>query len=248
MDLNPSDFVSINEILADVLVILDDQDNSKLTPGYYRAAVKNSLDELSFNISFLKVVNDYAMPVDLMLDIPSGCYNMQSIQIYSGTPDNVQYTENVYWRRGVQTRGKETGLTASVRGWGVTDPFFRVSVDENSLYFFSVQNGIIRLSDSCSAYDYIRLVYCGVPSMNLDDLKMVPREVRSAITLRVVEKCASALKLKDNKYRAVQVDAHQELDEFGFNGAWHQAVMRLAELDTKKHKDIILYNSSLLTH
>jgi hypothetical protein len=248
MDINPQNLLSIQEVLADVMVIMDDEDNRKLTPGFYNAQVKYALDELGFDISFLPVTNDYEIPEDLILEMPKGCFNLNSIHIFTGTPDSVGYQENVYWKKGAQTRGKETGMTSNVRGWNITDPFFRVNVSEWSLYYFSVQNGLMRLSDACSAFDYARLNYDGIPSKNLDVVKMIPPECRKAIVLWVTDKCAASLKLRDNKYRAVQVDAVAQLDEYGFNGAWHEAQMRLVRLDRKKFKDSILYNSNLLTH
>jgi hypothetical protein len=227
---------------------MDDEDNRKLTPGFYNAQVKYALDELGFDISFLPVTNDYEMPVDLILEMPSGCFNLREIHAYVGTPDAVEYTENIYWHKGMRTRGAETGQTSNVRGWNTSDPFFRVPLTETSLYYFNVQNGLIYLSDACLIFDYVRLTYDGIPSKNLDAVKMIPPECRKAIVLWVTDKCAASLKLRDNKYRAVQVDAVAQLDEYGFNGAWHEAQMRLARLDRKKFKDSILYNSNLLTH
>lgn len=248
MDLNPNNFLALNDVLADVLVMIQDEESRLLTPGYVRAQVRNCLNELGFDIPFLDVVNDYAMPVDLMLDVPAGCYNMKSIIIYTGTPDAVGYQETVYWKKNFQTRGKETGMTSDVPLYNTSDPFFRVDLWNNNLYYFNVQNGIIRLSDACSIFEYVRLLYSGIPSHNLDEMKMIPPEAREAIVLYVVEKCASSLKLKDNKYRAVQVDAAAQLDRYGMNGAWHNTITRLAKLDYKKYRDTILYNSNLLTH
>jgi len=245
MDQNLNNYLAIREIVSDVMVILDDEDNKLLTPGFYRGKVKDALDELGFDIDFLPQVNDYLLPDDLMVDIPKGCFNMQGIQIYTGTPEEVGYVENVYWRKGVQTRGQGTGVSASVNSYNVTDPFFRVRVWENELYYFSVQNGIIRLSDACANFDYVRLTYSGIPSMNLDELKMVPRECRRGITDWVTDKCAGALKMRDARYRIIQLDASRSLDEFGFYGSWHLAKQRLLKLDKKKIKDVILYNQKL---
>ncbi len=245
MDINPANFGSISEVLADVLVTLNDESQSLLTPGFYRAQVKNGLDELGFDISFLPVVNDYELPDDLIVEMPKGCFNLKQIEIYSGTPDNVGYVEQVYWKRGVQTRGAGTGYTSRVHHWNVTDPFIQVHVDEYSMYYFSVQNGNIRLSDACANYAYVRLTYDGIPSMNLDEVKMVPPEVRKALVLWVTDKCAGALKMRDAKYRVVQADAASQLDEYGLTGAWHEAKMRLRRLDSKKMRDIIEYNSKM---
>ena len=245
MDINPSNFLSIKNILADVLVMLNDESQGLLSPGYYIAAVKNGLDELGFDISFLPVTTDIILPSDLILTVPTGCFNLTQIQIYTGTPDSVQYVENVYWKKGAKTQGKGTGYTADVHAWNVTDPFMHCRVNDYSIYYFSVQNGLIMLSDACANFTYARLTYDGIPSKNLSEVRMVPPEVREALVLYVVEKCASSLKLRDNKYRIVQIDAAQQLDKYGLSGAWHEAKDRLVRLDKKKLKDVIEYNSKL---
>lgn len=245
MNINPANFISINEILSDVLVILNDEDQTLLTPGFYRAQVRNGLDELGFDISFLPITTDYEIPDDLMVDMPAGCFNLRQIHIYSGTPDNVQYVENCYWKKGRHTRGANTGMTADVHHYNVTDPFIRVSVDEYSMYYFTIQNGIIYLSDACANYDYIRLTMDGIPSRNLDDVKMVPPEVRKSLVDWVTDRCAGSLKMRDARYRIIQADAQRSLDEYGLTGSFHEAKMRLRRLDSKQMKDIIEYNSKL---
>jgi len=247
MHVNPHNLLSISEILADVLVAMNDEDQVILTPGFYRAQVKYAMDELGFDVAFLPQVVDETMPIDLKVDIPKGCYNLTDIQIYTGTPDDVGYVENVYWKKGRMTRGAGTGYTSSVHHHNISDPFFRVSVREFSKYYFTIQNGIIHLSDSCAGYPYIRMKFNGLASQHLDEVKMVPPEVRKAVVLWVIEKCASFLKSRDNRYMGVQRDAAMQLDEYGFNGAWHEAKSRLRTMDKKIFRDMILYNSSLLS-
>ena len=99
MEINPQNLLSVQEVLADVMVIMDDESNDKLTPGFYKAQVKYALDELGFDVSFSPVTDDYPMSVDLMLDMPKGCYNLRRIHLFTGTPDNVGYVENVYWKK-----------------------------------------------------------------------------------------------------------------------------------------------------
>jgi hypothetical protein len=245
MDQNPQNYFSIQEVLADVQVILNDEDNKQLTPGFYNAQVKYSLDELGFDVSFLPVVTDVELPDDLIVDMPIGCFNLNYIHLFTGTPDNILAVENVYWKKGAQTRGKDTGMTADVKGWNRTDPFFRVHLNEGSIYYFSVQTGLIRLSDACAGFDFVRLTYDGIPSKNLDVVKMVPPECRKAISEWVTVRCAGALMMRDARYRIVKLDAERSLDEYGMMGSWHEAKQRLLKLDKKKLRDVILYNAKL---
>ena len=99
------------------------------------------------------------------------------------------------------------------------------------------------LSDACSSYDYIRIVYDGIPSGELDSVRLVPPEVRKAVVLWVIEKCAGFLKFKEPAYRTVQLDAAAQLDEYGINGAWHEAKMRIKYLGKKILRDVLEYNA-----
>jgi hypothetical protein len=245
MDINPLNLLSIGNILADVLVILDDQDQSQLTPGYYKAQVKLALDELGMDYSFLSVPLDVPMPSDLIIPMPVGCFNLKQIQVYIGTPTEVGYTTNVFWKKGRQTAGKNTGYTADSHGFNVTDPFFKVIEDDYSTYYFTVNNGSIYLSDSCESFDYVKLVYDGIPSKNLSEVRMIPPECRAAIVDWVTDRCAGSLKMRDARYRIIQIDAQRHLDEFGLNGSWHLAQDRLVRLDKKQLKDSIEYLSKL---
>jgi len=246
MDINPNNFLTIQEVLADVLVNMNDEDQRLLTPGFYRIQVKYALDELGFDTMFYEVVEDEELSDDLIHKMPIGCYNLNDIKIYTGTPDNVGYVTNVYWRRNAKTRGKNTGVTANINLGNATDPFINAPFwTSGAAYWFTVQNGLIYLSDGCENHDYVRFTYNGIPSKRIDDVKMIPPETRKGIVLWTTEKCAGGLKSRDPKYRGIQVDAAAQLDEYGYNGAWHEAKMRLRELDKKKLHDILEYNAKM---
>ncbi len=255
------DLISIQEIIADVTLDLDDKEMHKLTPGWYRKQVKRAMDELSFDVPFLKIVRDFVMPDDMKIPVPKGFYNIDKIHIFSGTPDNIGYVENVYWIKGFETRGgvireneyTDAGYTANNHEHNITDPFFKVSILRQSprnAYYFNVRNGIIYLSSACSGYDYVRIVGTGVASseLDIDKIKIVPPMAFEAITLWVVERGARALKSTDNRdrrYRTIQTDASVQLDKTGYNGLWHEAKTRLRKLDTKMWRDMIEYNSKM---
>lgn len=245
MEINPNSYLPLGEVLADALVALEDADQKKLTPGFYRAQVKYALDELGFDSSFMEVPYDVILPDDLVIPIPKGCYNLKHINIYTGTPDDIQYVENVYWRRNVSTRGKGTGHTANINEGNITDPFIKAPLWSIGPYYFNVQNGQIYLSDYCESFDYARIIFNGIPSGSLDEFKFIPPFARKAIVLWVVEKCAGYLKLTDAKYRIVQLDASNQLDEYGLRGAWHQAKKRMQSIGSKRLQDVILYNQKM---
>lgn len=255
------DLISIQEVVADASLDLDDKELHKLTPGWYRKQVKRAMDELSFEVPFIDIVKDIVMPDDMKIYIPKGFYNIDKMHIFTGTPDDIGYVENVYWKRGFQTRGgviKEnewtaSGYTADNHEHNISDPFFKVSLFRTSprgAYYFNTRNGIIYLSTACAAYDYIRIVGKGVASsqLDIDNIKIVPPFAIEAIILWVVERGARALKATDTgtrRYRTIQTDAALQLDKTGYNGLWHEAKTRLRKIDTKMWRDLIEYNSKM---
>lgn len=248
MNFSYYDLVSINEIKADVLVELNDEEERKLTPGYYRAKVKEALDELGFDTFFVDIYEDIETPDDLKLHIPKGSFNLIGLYGYMGTPDNITYGTNIYWKRRFITKGKNTGYTADSKEWDISDPFIKAPSYYVGEYYFNIQNGVIMLSDTCDVFDYIRVYFNGVPSsvLDIDGIKIVPPMVRKAVTLWVVEKCARALKPKDKDYRQIQIDAAAQLDEYGLNGAWYEAKKRLSTMDKKQMRDFIKYQSKMI--
>jgi hypothetical protein len=261
MTFSYQDLISIQEVIADATVDLDDKAMRQLTPGWYRKHVKRAMDELSFDAPFIDVTRDYVMPDDLKLEIPKGFYDINNIQIFTGTPENIGYVENVYWKRNFESRGRvyrdgalaDSGYTANNHEYNVTDPFFkasRLSQTPSGAYYFNTHSGFIILSDACHLYPYIRIAGKGIASseLDIDKIKIIPPFALKAVTLWVVEKGARALKVNDSgnrRYRTIQTDAAMQLDEYGMNGAWYEAKVRLSKIDTKKWRDFIEYNSKM---
>lgn len=244
---NSNSFISINEVLSDVLVALNDESTRKLNAGFYRAQVRNALDELGFSTLFVEGQIDVLIPHNNIIPFPASAYRIKNVHIYTGTPDDIGYVQNVYWKKNARTEGFGKGYTSNNHPGNYSDIYFASSNptwgSADIAYFFSFVNGNITLSDACASYDYFRAIYDGIPSGILDDAKMVPPECRKAVVLWAIEKCASFLKLKDPAYRTVQIDASAQLDEYGFSGAWHEAKMRLKYLGRKVIRDVLEYNA-----
>jgi len=63
--------------------------------------------------------------------------------------------------------------------------------------------------------------------------------------LWVVEKAAKALKAHNPEYRLIQIDSANQLYEYGYNVAWHEAKTRLRNLDKKMLRDWLEYSSKM---
>lgn len=246
---NVNNFVSLNEILSDVTVALDDKDTRKLSEGFYRAQVRNCVDELNFDTVFIEDKLDIEIPADHIIEFPAAAYRIKQVFIFTGDPDDIGYVQNVYWKKGARGAGFEKGYTSNNHPGNYFDIYHTNPMwgDIDIAYFFSYVNGDLTLSDACDSYDYARVVYDGVATGILADTALVPPEVRKAVVLWTIEKCASFLKVKYPGYRTVQLDAAAQLDEFGQNGAWAEAKRRIKYQGKKIRQDLSEYNARMRT-
>jgi hypothetical protein len=242
--MNEYSYISINEVLADVTVALGDRDERRLSHGFYKAQVRNAMDELGFSTVFLEGFEDTEIPADHKIVLPAAAYRIKNLHIFKGTPDNITTMSNVYWKKGAHSEGFETGFTANYYP-GSNDPYYGNNLRSygESIYWFIFHGGDIVLSDGCADFDYVRVVYDGIPSGILDEAGLIPPEARKAVVLWTIEKCASFLKVDDSKYRTIQLDAASQLDEYGYNGAWQEAKRRIKYLGKKIRRDVIEYNN-----
>lgn len=242
---NQNNFISINEVLADVTVAMDDQAERLLSHGFYVAQVRNALDEIGFSTVFLEDHADREIPVNHIISVPSNVYRIKNLHIFNGTPDNIEATANVYWKKGGRSLGgNDKGFTANMMA-GSNDLYYGNSLgigNTETAYWFVFNNGNIILSDGCEGWDYLRIVYDGIPSGNLDEVNMVPPEVRKALVHWATAYCASFLKKKDPTYRVIQMDAEAKLDEFGMQGSWNEAKNRLKYMGKKFMRDVLHYS------
>ena len=242
---NEHNFISLNEVLADVTQALNDKEERKLSHGFYVAQVHNAIDELGFSTVFLEGHADIQIPANNIVSMASNMYRLKKVHVFNGTPNNITSMENVYWKKGaIATGGKDGGFTANMYP-GFLDIYFGNSLysSPDTVYWFVYNKGNLVLSDACASFDYVRLVYDGIPSGSLDDAKFVPPEVRKAVVLWTIEKCAGFLKASEPGYRTIQLDAAAQLDEYGFNGAWQEAKRRIKYLGKKVMSDIMNYNN-----
>ena len=242
MEVSVDNYLSINEIIADVLPQVNDEEMRIRSYGFYKSLVKRALDELGFETFFLEVVKDIDKPDNLIIDIPAGCFNLKQIHGIVGTSDDIKGVANIYWKKGMRKRGKNMGTTADVMpNTSGQETFYDSDLSGTNAHYFTIQNGKIFLSDSCDVFDLFRLTFSGIPSKNLEEAKIVPPYVREAVILFTVNRAAAAMRFESNFYRSLWVDTTQILDEYGFNGAWQKAKIRLKEMDTKIRKDIQKY-------
>lgn len=260
MDYSTNSLVTINDIMANVKMFINDEDSKMFSSGWYKDQAQQALSKLSFETVFFKIVSDVDFPSEnLTLPIPKGCFNIRELYIYNTNDDcEISDLHEVYWKRNYRPKGDDKGYTARMQplnkgseienvdwynqvGTDVYNP--KYVVNENNIYYYNSENGYIFLSSTCKDFDKVRIVYNGVFT-NIGDTPVVPEMFREAVQDYIMEVCFQVLKARNPKfYRPLWNDKYQTL--YGKGGTWGEAKRRAKNLDFKKLKDLLEYQAKM---
>ena len=252
MDFSYEDLLDINTILADVTQRVGDESTRQISQGSYSRWVKKALNELNFETKFDNRFQDLVLPADLRLPFPKGAWNLIDLFVWNGTLNEeggescctITSSARCYSKNQFRTTGKNRGYTAPSHPGGC-DAFYRGFCNDQSIHFFSIQNGLICFSDSCSVYKYVRVIYNGMAS-DIDKTKMIPPLIREAVTLYAVCEAFAVLKQRDKQYRVDFTDTRAELylpKGRMSSSVWEESRYRLKMMNTKMANDLNEYNS-----
>lgn len=243
MNFSPHDLLTPDQIKADVLITIGDEAERTFNPGWYVSQIEQALTELEIDSMFNEVYKDFEVPESLSLKIPSGCFNLRNVFLFSGDCCEATNMKNVYWKRNYKL-AKNSTYTANHKP-GVTDPFINAISDDSNKYFMNVNNGYIELSSSCLGYDNIRLQFNGI-STEIGAVPLIPRPFRQAIKSWVLCEAYSALRRFDERsYRTKYIDEYSKLFGNPYDSLWPVAVARAKSLDLKYRNDFKEYMSKM---
>lgn len=250
MNFNYGSLLSIEDILSDVSVAINDEEFRQLNIGFYRRQVKEALRKLQYNTHFDERTQDVDMPENLMLQFPVGGFNLKDIFLFN-TPNNITDGEatssdccavnqmvRVFHKSKFISRGKNMGYTARTKPL-TQDPFYYSHVADDLVYFYNIQNGMIMLSESCATFNKIRLVYDG-DAADIDKSKIIPPLAREGIVAFVTERALFHLKVRNPQLRAAWVDAKNDMVD-----RWRDAEYYMKRMDKKQRDDLAEYLSRL---
>lgn len=249
MNFSQEDFVTVGDILADVLKVVKDSDYKTNSRGWYVSQIQQSLEDLSFDTFFFQINKTLPIPENLSVPMPKGTFNIRQIYAHNGDQCDFGSAVNVYHKRNMINSPSGRDYLARDRWGNHRDPFHlnrsRVHENPNGVYFFGIQNGIIMLSSSCKVFDHITVVYNGVHT-DIGEVPVVPTFLRQAVKLRVTVE-ALKVKLVDaigtpeyTQWNNV-LQLHKNDLEDPYDGEWIKAERRAKTLDAKQREDIKMY-------
>ena len=261
MDFSRQSFVTVNEILADVLKIVKDSSYKFNSRGFYISQVQQALEELSFDTYFDERSEAFDVPEDLRLDLPKGAFNIRDMFLFNGTTCDIKTSQNVYRKRDFYNSISGNGFVARDNFHNTNDPFYkkrfrgvsnRPAADTNGvnttgindLFYFNIQQGVIMLSESCRKFGKILISFNGMGA-DIGDMPVIPNMLRQAVKDYVSEsaldaKIAEAEGNDFNKWSAIQAKISNRKDR-PFDGSWAKAEYRISSLNTKQRRDMKEY-------
>lgn len=213
MNTSAENYVTANEILADVLKFVDDEKYRVNSPGFYISQIQQALQELSFDTFFDERTKSFDMPENRILPMPEGAFNLRQVYLFNGTVCDINTAQNVYWARnyfhrggsgvkrdkgnrnerdpfyGPRSRHRDKHITDSLKASGDYDPDHPrnlVGGRISDVHYFEVQNGMIMFSEKCANFEKILLVYNGTGG-NIGDAPIIPMFLREAVKDFVTE-------------------------------------------------------------
>lgn len=239
--------VSVNELLADILIQSHDEDlRSGFTKGYYISQIQRAVEDLGYDIFFQTITRDFKMDKKkLILKMPNGSFNIREIYLFNGDCCSKDGSVIVHWKRLFNNLPGGTTHTAKRKenNTGQTDPIFDPFIRDfafippTNLYYANIQNGTIMFSSNCADFDNIRLVYNGVGTEDIGDEPVIPRIIREAVIDFVLESIFRAKYAKDRTFRAQWSDAYNKYHN-PVDGSKIRAERRVKKLGSWKREGL----------
>ena len=244
--MDSNDFISINDILADVGVAVNDQAYDRgLTKGYYTRQISRAVEELALDTYFQTLTFDTEFPENYILEMPSNCFNIREIYLYNGVCGKPTDSQWVNWKRHFNNTGGGTEYTAKRKETLGNNPFFMEGGD-NSVLYANIENGNIGFGSTCGGYSFVRLIYNGMGG-EIADIPIIPRIFRTAVIDYVRVNALTHFSLQNVQLRFALQLAQQDLDGAGWNkpGSWKKAERRMKSMNTWEKENYKEYFSRM---
>ena len=268
MDISPHNFVTPDQILADVLKVVNDSGHKTNTKGWYISQMQQALEELSFDTFFDVRYDTFDVPENLRLEMPKGSFNLRRVHLLSGDACTIENSVPVYRKRDFINGKSGNGYAADDHWDNSHDPFHKKRSTRhsnnrsatnnirstefstyNQLYYFSIQNGLLMLSESCRRFPKIMLEFNGVMT-DIGDQPVIPQFFRQAVKDWVIvkalgEKMTETIGTIDYNHWAGMYNRYNESLNRPYEGSWAKAEYRAKQLNAKDRRDYKEYFTRL---
>lgn len=241
MDFSHLDFISIDNLLGDIGVSVNDQSyNRGLDKGWYVSRLHRAIQDLAISTFYdtqTKDIFDWFNGNDLNYPIPANCFNIKEIYLFNGECKNETCSGSccdtcekrydsarsvkVHWKPTYRNNGESGITTANInkdnRDSVDTGFYTKHHYFSGNTYYGNLQNGLMMFSDSCKNYSHIRIVYSGMGAAEDETEPSVPRILSRVIHDRVKMEAFQAIATRE-KTPAARADYMDAKEEYYGNG------------------------------
>jgi len=254
MNFSYGDLLPIDEILSEVLRLVDDEETRYKSKGFYAARVRNAITELAIDTWFDKKTYDFDVPSDCKIAMIDGMFNIRDMFLFNnseccgidestnGAVNSYNGSVRVFWKRNYNNQHLTGKGLANNQEERVNDPFIAGNAwarfpENDNLYYFNIQNGLIMLSPNATNYSKLRVEY---NSYGNEGERIIPRIVREGV---VHHAAVSALKMSLIQRPEVANILGVLKQDLGndFRGHWADAKRRLKRMGKKQYSDMREY-------
>lgn len=253
-------FVSPDEILSMVTPLVGDRDYKSLPKGFYISIIQKAVEELAIDTFFQELRVDLDFPYDnLTIDLPSGCFNVKNVYVFSGDECVYSKSHKVWWKKNFFTNGN--GYIANNKGNNPGDPFYDSNYNGNvygdkSLIrfqgnsierrlFYNIQMGKMMFSSSCrNVGQKVHIHYNGTGG-SIGEQPIIPTFARVAIedyVLEYVLRQKIATDSDPRRWQSLYNITHSRLNK-PYEGSWAKAEYRIRNMNESQRRELCEYLS-----
>lgn len=245
-----NNYIPVENVLFDAAQELSDPEYRKAggRPFYLSAAQRGMSKMFKDTMTDERLWNSDILS-NLILHLPNGLEEIDAVYLYNGDHCNVSLSQKVYIKPGMYRLGgsgyiagdKWTNFPDPLQydhGWG---PWNGWSCQPPpSVFFAGRHDGVLFLSDSCSQFAKIAIVYQGIGVDCFGEDFRIPYWMRDAITDYVVMRAAQRMRRQDPQYLTQIIrEKKAEMDNPG--GSWLTAMAYAKRMDRKTRDDTRVY-------
>lgn len=259
MNYSRKSFLTPNEILADVIKAVGDEEYRRNSKGWYISQMQQALEELSFDTLFDDKVIELPMSDDLNIEMPEFTFNISEAFVFNGDLCEIGAKRNLWHKRNYFTQGngylalntdtnRDPFYSNKNFGNSVTEKdqrtFPHKSLGNENNFYYNVHNGVIMVSPACRSYQKIGLMINGT-GCSVGDMPVIPLFFRQAVKDYLCEVALRNMMVDDNTkgslWKVYDFNLNKN-EQYGFyKGSWYNAKRRVADMDDRERESLKEY-------
>ena len=258
--MNTNNYINSDIILSKASIMAGDREHKSLPRSFYYALIQQAFEKLALHTFFDEKRANIPLDGGLVYSLPTDCFNVKNVYIFSGTICVISSSRKVWWKRNYFTEG--VGYIANDKGRNHRDPFYgnhtnfnsrdaiehlpgrQNSSNVNSELFYNFQMGNIMLSSQClGAGQNLHIHYNGT-GCPIGEAPIIPIYLREAMEDYVITGALLARMANDSgdirKWQSLYQTYSAKLNT-PFTGSWDRAELIAKSMNSSQRSELSEY-------